>query len=225
MAIRLTTSREASLNAGIKALVYGEAGTGKTTLCASAYAPLIISAEGGLLSIDKEDVPTIVINSYDECMEALAFCRSPAAKDYHTICLDSISEIAEVVLIKMKKENKDGRAAYGEMAVKMTELVRSFRDLHGKHVLFTSKLQSSEDETTKVIKHYPSMPGRTMTRDLPYFFDEVWVARIGMNQDGTPFHYLQTREDMYFIAKDRSRRLDPTEIPNMYNITVKMMGQ
>lgn len=229
MAIRLTTSKEASVSAGIKVLVYGEASSGKTSLCASAYAPLIISVEGGLLSIDEEEIPTIVVKTMAECNEALAFCRSPAAKDFHTICLDSISEIAEVCLTHAKSTNKDGRAAYGEMNEQMANLIRAFRDLNGKHVLFTAKLESSKDEITGITKYCPSMPGRKLTSDLPYYFDEVWVARVGMDANGMPFHYLQCKEDMMYIAKDRSRRLQPTEPmilghPTMYNLTAKMMA-
>ena len=215
MPIRLTTSKEASLNAGIKALVYGESGTGKTTLCATAYAPIIISAEGGLLSIAEKEIPTIVVQSEAECNEALAFILSPAGANYHTVCLDSISEIAEKVLTQMKAENKDGRAAYGEMNDRMAKIIRSFRDMQGKHVLFTAKQEQHTDDVTKITKYYPSMPGNKLTVDLPYFFDEVMCLRIGQNKDGSPLHYMQTVGDMQVIAKDRSRKLPPTvALPN-----------
>jgi RecA-family ATPase len=50
MAIQLKNTLDVSSN-GIKVLVYGHAGAGKTTLGATMPVPIIISAEGGLLSI------------------------------------------------------------------------------------------------------------------------------------------------------------------------------
>ena len=50
MAIQLKNTAQVSVQ-GLKVLVYGHAGAGKTTLAASMPNPIIISAEGGLLSI------------------------------------------------------------------------------------------------------------------------------------------------------------------------------
>ena len=51
MALKFTTTNQAAQLHGVKALVYGPSGAGKTTLCATAPAPIIISAEAGLLSL------------------------------------------------------------------------------------------------------------------------------------------------------------------------------
>ena len=49
MAIKLTNTN--IIPQYVNLLVYGEAGSGKTTLCGTASDTLIISAEGGLLAL------------------------------------------------------------------------------------------------------------------------------------------------------------------------------
>ena len=54
MAIQLISAKDAALQNGIKVLIYGPAGAGKTVFCTTApdnEKTLMISAEGGLLSI------------------------------------------------------------------------------------------------------------------------------------------------------------------------------
>ena len=60
--IKITSTKDFYLR-GIKCLVYGESGVGKTVLCSTAPDPIIISAESGLLSLRKKDIPVIEINS------------------------------------------------------------------------------------------------------------------------------------------------------------------
>ena len=60
MAINLQSTNSVS-NAGIKMLVYGAAGTGKTYLIPTLPSPVILSAEGGLLSISHHNIPFVEI--------------------------------------------------------------------------------------------------------------------------------------------------------------------
>ena len=56
MAINLKSTATIA-SSGVKVLVYGQAGSGKTTLIRTAPAPLILSAEAGLLSLAGTDIP------------------------------------------------------------------------------------------------------------------------------------------------------------------------
>ena len=49
----------------VNLMIYGDAGIGKTVLCSTAPAPIIISAEGGLLSLADKDLPVIEV----ECVK------------------------------------------------------------------------------------------------------------------------------------------------------------
>jgi phage nucleotide-binding protein len=220
MAIQLKNTSDVSSN-GIKVLVYGHAGAGKTTLAATMPKPIIISAEGGLLSIKDAGLDYIEVNSMDSLMEAFEYVSGEHGADYQSIVLDSISEIGEVVLIHEKAVNKDGRAAYGEMAVQMTSIIRAFRDLSGKHVLMTAKVEKSQDETGRIL-YAPSMPGSKVGQALPYFFDEVLALRVEKDAEGVSQRALMCDSDGIWLAKDRSGKLDPWEAPDMSAIIGKM---
>ena len=219
MAIQLKNTLDVSSN-GIKVLVYGHAGAGKTTLGATMPAPIIISAEGGLLSIRDAGLDYIEVNSMDTLMEAFEYVAASGDK-YQSVVLDSISEIAEVVLIHEKAVNKDGRAAYGEMAVQMTSIIRAFRDMAGKHVLMTAKVEKTQDESGRIL-YSPSMPGNKVGQSLPYFFDEVLALRVEKDADGRAQRALMCDSDGIWLAKDRSGKLDGWEAPDMGAIIQKM---
>lgn len=222
MAIQLKNTAEVSAN-GVKLLVYGHAGSGKTTLAASMPRPIVISAEGGLLSIQGAGLPYIEVNSMESLREAFDYVSGEHGADYDSVVLDSISEIGEVVLIHEKAVNKDGRAAYGEMAVQMTSIIRAFRDLPGKHVLMTAKVEKAQDETGKIL-YSPSMPGAKVGQALPYFFDEVLALRVEKDAEGVAQRALMCDTDGIWLAKDRSGKLDAWEAPDIGELIAKIGG-
>lgn len=207
-------------------LVYGQAGYGKTVLCATLPAPLILSAEAGLLSIRHTNIPVIVINTMADLLEAYQFITtSEHAKAFQSIALDSISEIAEVVLANAKATAKDPRQAYGTMNEQIAAIIRNFRDLPGKHVYFSAKQEREKDETSGMMLYGPSMPGKTLTQGVDHFFDEVFALGIGKLPDGSTYRFLRTRPDPQFRAKDRSSALDEFEEPNLGKIINKILSK
>jgi energy-coupling factor transporter ATP-binding protein EcfA2 len=222
MAIQLKNTADVSAN-GVKLLVYGHAGAGKTTLAATMPRPIVISAEGGLLSIQGAGLPYIEVNSMESLREAFDYVSGEHGTEFDSVVLDSISEIGEVVLIHEKAVNKDGRAAYGEMAVQMTSIIRAFRDLPGKHVLMTAKVEKAQDETGRIL-YSPSMPGAKVGQALPYFFDEVLALRVEKDAEGVAQRALMCDSDGLWLAKDRSGKLDAWETPDIGAIIAKIGG-
>lgn len=224
MAIKLTTTHEAAKLHGVKALVYGRAGVGKTSLCATAPNPIIISAEAGLLSLADHNIPVIQIENFQDVAEAYQFItEDPSAAQFETVCLDSVSEIAEVCLSYEKALAKDPRQAYGELANKMTEVIRAFRDLSGKNVYFTAKGGHNKDDQSGITMYGPSMPGQTLTKNIAFFFDLVMQLEIGTTEDNTDFRYLRTQPTINIEAKDRSGKLDAIEVPDLSVIFNKII--
>lgn len=223
MAIKLSTTREATSN-GIKLLCHGPAGSGKTRLCASTQAPtIIISAEGGLLSLRQHDIPVIEVATLADVHEAYQYVSTSAeGQQYEWVCLDSISEIAEVVLSAEKRATSDPRKAYGAMQDQMYELIRAFRDLKGRNVYFSAKQDKQKDEATGTVLYGPSMPGQRLPQGLPYLFDEVFCLRVVADQDGNMQRWLQTQRDFQYEAKDRSGALDAYELPDLGAIATKI---
>lgn len=223
MAINIKSTRGLVAN-GVKALVYGPAGSGKTTLMKTLPNPIVLSAEGGLLSVQDADLSFIEITSMDELREAYEWLtQSDEAKAYQSVGLDSISEIAEVCLNTEKKLTKDPRQAYGAMQEQMADIIRAFRDIPGRHVLMTAKLEKSTDEMGRML-YAPSMPGSKTGQSLPYFFDEVLALRIEKDTEGVTQRALMCDSDGLWSAKDRSGKLGAWEAPDMGAIIAKIVG-
>jgi superfamily I DNA and RNA helicase len=49
--IEYTTSDQLATDHGVKACIYGNAGSGKTIICATAPRPLMLQAENGALAL------------------------------------------------------------------------------------------------------------------------------------------------------------------------------
>lgn len=210
-------------------LVYGASGAGKTHLISTMPDPLIFSAEGGLLSIADKDLPFIEIVDMASLIEAYQWLTgSEEAKHFQSIALDSISEIAEVVLSAEKKRTVNGklvdpRQAYGQMQEQMGDLVRSFRDIPGKNVYFSAKLEKSADEMGR-ISYAPSMPGNKMGQSLPFYFDLVMALRVEKDAEGVAQRALMCDSDGLWLAKDRSGKLDAWEAPDIGAVIAKIGG-
>jgi phage nucleotide-binding protein len=224
MAINVKTTGSLAAN-GVKVLVYGQAGAGKTSLIKTLPSPIVLSAEGGLLSIQDADLPFIEIASMTDLQEAYKWLtESDDAKAYKSVALDSISEIAEVVLNAEKKATKDPRQAYGAMQEQMADIIRAFRDLPGRHVYMSAKLEKTQDEMGRVL-YAPSMPGNKTGQALPYFFDEVLALRVEKDGDGNTQRALMCDSDGLWLAKDRSGKLDMWEAPDLSAVFAKIGGK
>ena len=221
MAINLKSTGNLAGN-GVKLLVYGAAGAGKTSLIPTLPSPIVLSAEGGLLSIQDAELPYIEITTMAELQEAYKWlAESAEATQFESVAIDSISEIAEVALNYEKKVNKDPRAAYGAMQEQMADIIRAFRDLPSKHVLMTAKLEKTQDEMGRVL-YAPSMPGNKTGQSLPYFFDEVLALRVEKDADGFAQRALMCDSDGLWLAKDRSGKLESWEAPDLSMIIAKI---
>lgn len=211
-------------SSGVKLLVYGQAGAGKTSLNKTLPSPVVLSAESGLLSLRDADLPYIEITNTDSLREAYAWLTtSDEAKQFESVGVDSISEIAEVVLSAEKAATKDPRAAYGAMQDVMGQLIRAFRDLPNRHVYMTAKCAKQNDEQGRLL-YSPSMPGQQLPQALPYYFDEVLALRVERDAEGNTHRALLTDSDGLWQAKDRSGKLDRWELPDLGAIIRKIGG-
>jgi len=221
----ISVKRTGGLSAsGVKVLVYGQAGAGKTSLIDTLPSPIVLSAEGGLLSVQDSDLPYIEVDGMETLKEAwLWLTESKEAQAYRSVALDSISEIAEVVLNAEKKATKDPRQAYGAMQEQMADIIRAFRDLPGRHVYMSAKLEKTQDEMGRIL-YAPSMPGNKTGQSLPYFFDEVLALRIERDGEGNTQRALMCDGDGLWLAKDRSGKLAGWEAPDLGEIIAKIGG-
>lgn len=236
MAIEYTTSDQIAVAHGVKGIIYGNSGNGKTVLCATAPRPFMVQAENGTLSLTKANlerifgigaagisysIPLAKIKTIDDFSKVYDAIFTPEIwHSFDTLYIDSWSEIVEAILKDELATNKDGRKAYGEMADRSVEWLKKFRDIPGKHVFITCKQGICANNGL----FGPSMPGNMLNEAVPYLFDEVLQICIG--EDPTTrqsYRYLRTQPDLKNDAKDRSGALDPRgESPYLYNIINKI---
>lgn len=208
---------------GIKVLVHGQAGSGKTYMASTVpnlNDVLIISAEQGLLSLHQYDIDAVEVTSIGEFREVRDFAKDQ--NRYSWIILDSVSEIAEVILGEEKEGVRDPRKAYGEMAEQVTSILREFRYLPC-NVVMTAK-QAIESVNGVQVKR-PLLPGNTLDENIPHMFDEVFALEVDRANDGQVERYLQTQKTRQVLAKDRSGALDTQEPADLSVIYDKITGE
>jgi hypothetical protein len=215
VAIKIQKTRDVKAQ-GVKCVVYGGAGVGKTRICATAPKPIIISAESGLLSLSEVDCDFIEIKKLKDLDDAYKYLKD--SEDYETICLDSLSEICETVLAELIPNFKDKRQAYGEMAEAIMPMLKRFRDLKGKHVIFTSKMIRVQDEESLKITEELFIPGKVLGNQIPYLVDELFY--LGVDRKGG--QVMNTKPSRSAFAKDRSGALNAVEKPTDGNTEINM---
>ena len=229
---QLSTVDNAVQSAGIKGVIYGESGVGKTTLCATLPSPILISAEGGLLSLKSENImrvygssalctniPVVQIQTYDEIDGVYNWLsQSAESGQFRSVYLDSLSEIGELILEDAKRKNRDLRMAYADTMRRVVGTIRKFRDLRGKHVFMACKIGDLESG-----QKCPSVPGKKLMQHMPYFFDEIFRLGVGKNGDNV-FRYIATQPSDLYMAKDRSGALLPYEAPHLGACIQKIFG-
>lgn len=224
MAIQLLNTRNEAQIHGVKGLIYGPAGIGKTSLILTMDKPIILSAESGVLSLKNYDFPMIKITDMASLNEAYQWLtENPQAKQFNTVFIDSITEVAEKVLVNAKGLVKDPRMAYNTLLDQMIPIVKAFRDLPGKHVFMSAKEEGYKDEIG-INKYGPMMPGTKVGQQLPYLFDEVFRMGFVKNPENKLVRVLQTQPDMTYEAKDRSGALALYEMPNIKNVITKILS-
>lgn len=225
MAIKIHSTADVSTN-GIKCVLYGGSGTGKTVMSSTAPNPIIISAEKGLLSLADKDIPYVEVSDVKSIGEAYKYVLEC---DYDTIILDSLSEITVTALAEFKKDlinasssgKIDARQAYGKIAESIGAMIRNFRDMDGKNVILIAKERRYEDEDSGIVTFEPYMPGKVLPFDLPYLVDEVFCLQISRKGE----RYVQTLADRKRPCKDRSGKLDENEHPDFTAIFNKIKGE
>ena len=237
MTISFTTVEQSTRQAGVKLVVYGKPKTGKTSLISTLPNPMIISAERGLLSLRNMptmiNTPVVEVHGMTEFNEVFEWCsKSADAKKFDSFALDSITEIAEVCLIeekaktlaKAKGGKPNGFEPYAELNTQIMSTLRGFRDMPNKHVLFIAQEEFDKDETSGMSTFRPVMPGKTLTRQLPYTFDEILQLVRFTTPDGQAYNGLRTVADAQNTAGDRSGKLDPWEPADISHIIRKIIG-
>lgn len=231
MALEIKGSKDINVG-GVKCLIYGTAGTGKTTL-ASTLDPektLIISFESGLLSLLDEPggeklqyVDVCTLKGLNDIYSELL--KPEYQNKYDNIFIDSLSEISELVLATVKadptvyKGMQDNMKLYMITQEEMVKISKAFRDLKGYNVFMTALADTKTIKLKEV--SVPMMVGQKLGTKMLSLFDFIFYMTI--EDDGK--RVLYTQPTSVTEGKSRSRKLQLKEEANLGQVMKKIKGE
>jgi phage nucleotide-binding protein len=209
MAIEVKNTKGLVNTSGVKVLLYGNSGVGKTSQFKHTGKTIIISAEGGDLALNDSDIDSIRIKSLEELGEAYNYV-SEHIDEYDTVGIDTISEVGELIVAELKKDPeynsmKDGIKLWMKFSEIMLAIAKSFRDLDGINVVLIALSESVKSGFEEEVM--PMIPAKKVQAKLPSLYDEILYLRA--NEDGDREFVCHPTVDT--IAKDRSGKLDLIE--------------
>jgi hypothetical protein len=225
--MNVQTTRAFSEGHGVKLMIYGESGVGKTrsakSLKDAGFKVVIVSAESGLRSLKGEDIAMIDMTRDDSGKELDEAGRISRLKeiflwlkkgehDFDTVFLDSLTEVSQAIVAGLKKkytDAKDTLTVYRVHSEMMIELVKSFRDLPYNVVL----VGLSETEQDPIGRKFQtvSVVGK-VSQHLPGLMDTVLHLQIVEDEKTKqPTAKFQTFKTSACVAKDRDGALLPWE--------------
>lgn len=214
---------------GIKMIVYGGAGTGKTRNCAiTSPKPVLVSVENGLLSIQNEQIPIVDCRG-ENCLQNfesfVQWAKSAEAKQFETIIIDSWSELATQLLRVEIAKAKDGRQAYGIMADKMMNWAYQLVNQIPHNVVFICKQECGTNCGQPY--HQPSLEGKKLYTEFTHLIDVILrfqSKRFVINGKSQEYMVASTKNQPDYIARDRSGTLFDDELQDIGAIINKIRG-
>lgn len=222
----------------VKMLLCGDPGAGKTLFSSTAPNPLIISAEGGMLSIEDRGVPYVEISTSAEFLSLIKTFQKPdpqRSKDLEqlglekgqavdTLVVDTIDEVCQILAKeRYTAAKKDSLTLqdYGWLKEQMKSATTSLRNLE-MNVIMTCHLKSRNDDDGRVTV-WPAIEGK-FSEAIAGYVDLALILRNTLSTEvkGNASkrvlkRYLQTFPDpQHSWVKDRSGKL-PQEAPVDFN--------
>ncbi len=221
---QLRPANQLAMRYGVKCVMYGGPGTGKTPLLNTAPRPVLVVVEPGMLSMRNSNIPCWEAYTMERFKEFADWLKnSSEAKNFDTVGVDSASQLAEISLTAKLLSNKDGRKAYGEMSREIMGYMNDWFYMPQKHIYLIAKQMTVDEGGTSVRKPY--FPGQDLNVKVPHMYDEV--LHLGPERHPNfqnPITAIRCKGTFDCVARDRSGRLDEIEEPHLERLFAKCMS-
>lgn len=208
---------------GVKALVHGTTGTGKTPVANTAPRPVMLACEPGLLSMRGSGVPTWTAWDVKRIDEFFAWLSSSAeTKNFDTVVIDSISQMSQIYLTEAEKKISHGLAAYGDMARKVYKHLSDLFFMKNKHTYLIAKQETLAGD---IPYKRPWFPGKELSQSVPFLYDVILhLDYVPFPGHPEPLRCFLTQGSSVVMARDRSGRLGKYEPPDLAAVFAKCMS-
>ncbi|QDH84429.1 hypothetical protein Axy19_004 [Achromobacter phage vB_AxyS_19-32_Axy19] len=210
---------------GVKMVVYGPPGSGKTPLMATAPNPLLLLIEAGAGSLRNvpSNIPGYKIDNASQADEFfLWWFGSSESKQFDTLCMDSVTHLAELYLKDELPKHKHGMQAYGEMSVRTMKQLESLNDQQYKHLCLIAKMGWQDDAGVQT--KTPHFPGKDLNVKVPHLFDNIaYLDRVLIPKHGEQVA-MRNKAIIGIRARDRFGKLAELEPPNLAQAFAKSMA-
>lgn len=218
----LRPAKEFAISYGMKAIIYGPPGSAKTPTLNTAPRPVLLACEPGLLSMRNSNVPTFLgydAKAIDEFFEWLF--KSSETKNFDTVGIDSITQMAEHYLTAAEKTNKHGLAAYGEMANRSMAQLDGLYFTKYKHTYLIAKEIATE--TNRIMLRKPYFPGKELPVKIPHRYDAILRLATHNVPGRGQLRAFRCNASIDEDARDRTGMLNEFEPPDFAALVSKAM--
>lgn len=225
-------AKDFAIQFGVKTVVYGGPGEGKTPICAgTAPRPFFLASEPGMLTLRRSDVPTYPAFTPAKMDDFFLWWLTSREPDqFDTLIWDSASQGMEAYVdMEISKGNKSGGEAhglkaYGDAARAMMKHMSALYFQQRKHIVLITKLNTVTRNGVTIDRPY--FPGKDLNVRVPHLFD--LVMRLGSyNIPGvlpSPTKAFRCKPSFDMMARDRSDQLSEFEPANLTHIFNKAMA-
>jgi len=218
---QLREAREFALKHGVKSLVYGPPGSGKTPIVNTAPSPVFLAVEPGLMSMRGSTVPTWVAPTWVRIKEFFDwFFGSAEVKNFHTLATDSVSQICEIHLRDNPGKTAHGLPRYGKMAEDVGDILHKLYYMEQKHMYLICKQAIEKGENGKKKAYFP---GNDLDIKVPHLFDLIMQIDTFSIPGVGPARAFQCHSSFDSVCRDRSGTLNQFEPPVLADVFNKVM--
>lgn len=224
---QLVPASHLARNLGVKMMVYGDPGVGKTPVLNTAPRPVLCACEPGLRSMANSSIPTWEAYTLQRMSEFFDWLfGSHEARAFDTVGVDSVSQYAEIALAHAmhSSRNRDPRSWYGDMSKEVFDKMSGLYFLQQKHVYLIAKKQQMEEGTANRLRARPYFPGKELHVKVPHLYDEILhMEKTLWVQDGKYYPVFRTQPNDAVLARDRSGKLAELEGADLSALISKAM--
>lgn len=214
-------------------LLYGQPGSGKTTMIGTFPKPILYfnpPTENSVRTL-RRDPYTRYWNVGDtaKLIEKINIAEANMAKGnfpFRTVAIDSLSFIVDMMVSERRRAQEErGRgltqADWGVVANGVREFVERINSWQGCQKVWTAGVDTEKDDLTGDVEGYPKL-FRSLQRSIGNIMDVILYLEAGKTPQGKPAWYAYSSRHRYYSARVRGAPV-PGRIEPTFEAVMKLM--